>query len=235
MMKRSKQSVVLAAVAAGALAIGACGSAAPPVGPVELGATNDDGPVATTPGAAGQGASPDPAPGQGQDVSLDGEYLVDMGEVGTARFAVQGFQLSLVDLQPAQGWQVVKEEYEPDEIEIDLVNGPVRVDLEVEIDDGRFETELDIDRPAVPGPYTYTVGEAGTVTIDTDGRGVMLVGQDTAPGWVATVDQEELAEGEVEIDFRDEAGRVAEFDAEVDDGELEVEIDTATPPGAGER
>lgn len=242
MMNRTKQSGVLAAVAAGALVLGACGSAAPAVGPVEL---SSAGPASAVPGGGppeqdpAQRSAPEDAQ-QAPDaveqpsgpVTLDGEYLVDMGEVGSARFEVAGSRLALVELSPAPGFRVTGQDLDSDEIEIDLRNGPIEVELEVEIDDGRFDTELEIDRPAVPGPYIYTVGDAGTVTVDTDGRAVTLVGQDTAAGWVATVDERGLARGEVEIVFRDDTGRVVAFDAEIDDGELEVDIDTVTPPRA---
>ena len=112
------------------------------------------------------------------------------------------------------------------EVEVRLTDGTSTVTVEGELDEGRFKTDMDLETPPVPGRVEYPVGDAGTVTIDVRPDGVGLVGQEAAAGWVATVDADDLREGQVEIHFRnDGAGRSVAFDAGIDDGLLNVDID----------
>lgn len=230
MTKPTKRLALLTVAAAGGLALTACGGAAPPVVPVEL--SSDDGATVTTealPGSAdpGETAPASPFADPGRPVSIDGEYDVAIGEAGTARFAVAGRQVTLLDLQLNAGWQQVREEREFDEVELTLVNGGTEVRLDAGTDDGRFETDVDIDSPALPARVTYAASDAGTVDVDVDGRFVGLVGHEAAAGWVATIDERDLAQGEVEIQFRNDAeSRSVTFDADIDDGELNVDIDS---------
>ncbi len=82
-----------------------------------------------------------------------------------------------------------------------------------------IELKQDIE-PAQAG--TYQLGDAGEVEFQFDGSALTLVDVRTQEGWNAVVDEE--ASDEIEVDFM--FGNVEwEFEAEVDDGELEVEID----------
>lgn len=214
----------LVAVGAGSLTLVACGSQAPDVGAVDL-RTGAGSSISSAP-------SPDPPLGDipPARAGLDGEYSVEAGDAGTVRFAVSGRQVAVQDVALNAGWQQLRDEREFDEVELAFSNGTTFVEVEAELDDGRFETDVDIDSPATPARLTFPVSDAGTVTVDVMDNGfVALVSQEAAAGWVATVDEGDLREGEVEIQFRnDGARRSVEFDAEVDDGVLEVDIDSKT-------
>lgn len=68
----------------------------------------------------------------------------------------------------------------------------------------------------------YTVSDAGEIQISSDGDTVSLVETRPAAGWTATGDTEDDSD-EVEVYFRRD-GREVEFEAELDDGRLEVEV-----------
>lgn len=238
MMNWTKKSGMLAAVAAGAVLLGACGTSAPAVGPVELSSTAGSG------SGSGGAISSQPLPSGSQQpdagfTGVDGEYVVDAGGAATITYAVAGAQLTVVDVAVNEGWRLIKDEREFNEAEQGFLRGSERVEVSAEIDDVRFETDIDIDAPAAPARLTYPVADAGTVVVDVTPAGVALVSQQAAPGWVATVDEAELAQGEVKVYFRnDGAGRSVDYDAEVDDGQLNVDIDSRTganhfvrPPG----
>ncbi|MDH5616918.1 MAG: hypothetical protein OEY62_10310 [Acidimicrobiia bacterium] len=63
----------------------------------------------------------------------------------------------------------------------------------------------------------YEVGDAGTVTVASDGASLSIVAAEAAQGWVSEV---EVAAGrEVEADFRNGSRRI-QFNAELEDGEV---------------
>jgi hypothetical protein len=68
----------------------------------------------------------------------------------------------------------------------------------------------------------YVVSDAGEIEIAHDGATVRLVEARPAEGWTATGDTED-DDDEVEVYFRRD-GREVEFEAEVDDGRLEVDV-----------
>lgn len=255
----TKRIGILAATAAGALALVACGSPTPQVGSVDL--RSDAGSaISTSPlpdgvggqggtgtgegqgqrgqgqgqgqGQQGQGQQLQGQQGQGQQGarSFDGEYPVEMGNAGTVVFVVDGRQISVADLSLNEGWEQFGEERDSDEVKLKLRNGAELVEVKGEIDDGRVETDVDIDSPAAPARLTYPLSDAGSVTIDVRDNGFIgLVSQEAAPGWVATVDEGDLREGDVEIQFRNDGDlRSVEFDADVDDGMLNIDIDSTT-------
>lgn len=227
MTNPTKRAGLLLTVAAAGLTATACGASAPPVGPVELSSSSGSA-AAPVSGTAQSDLSAAQQPG-GRQAGVDGEYKVDAGEAGTVRFAVAGRQVSLLDVALEPGWQQVRDEQRPGEIALAFSRDQTVVGVEAEVDDGRFETDVDIETSLVPGAKSYPVGDAGTVTIDPSDRSVTLVGQEAAPGWVVTVDEQELAEGDVEIQFRnDEARRSLSFEADVDNGRLNLDIDTRT-------
>lgn len=235
MRNRTKRASMATAVAAGGLALVACGAPTQPVEPVDL-RSSAGGQISSVP----LRTDPQPAPGPGQGpgsgagtAGVDGEYEVAAGDAATVRFAVAGRQVTVQNLTVASGWQQVRDDRRPEEVDLSFVRDRTVVDLEAEVDDGRFDTDVDIDSPAAPARITYPVADAGTVTVEVPGDDrVSLVSHEAAPGWVASVDERELDRGDVEIRFRnDGANRSVEFDADTDDGRLNVDIDTRTGRG----
>lgn len=86
-----------------------------------------------------------------QDIEDADPGSYDLGDAGSFSFQVDGGRLVLTDLRIADGWTVVERDEEADEIEIELVNGPRRIDVEVELDDGVIEVEIDYE---VTGPVS---------------------------------------------------------------------------------
>lgn len=84
-----------------------------------------------------------------QDIGDADAGSYDIGDAGTFAFDVQDGQLGLTDLNVDDGWTVVEQDEEPDEIEIELVNGPRVFDVEIELDDGIVEIEVGYE---VAGP-----------------------------------------------------------------------------------
>lgn len=77
----------------------------------------------------------------------------------------------------------------------------------------------------------YEVGDAGTVTISSDGSMLSIVDIETAVGWTAEI---EVAVGrEVEADFRNSTLRI-QFNAELEDGEIRVRVRERTDDGNGD-
>lgn len=78
--------------------------------------------------------------------------------------------------------------------------------------------------PPAPGPtetIIYEVGDAGTVTVASDGAALSIAAIAAAPGWAAEV---EVAAGrEVEADFRNGTRRI-QFNAELEDGQIKVRV-----------
>jgi len=67
----------------------------------------------------------------------------------------------------------------------------------------------------------YEVGDAGTVTVSSDGISLSIVAVGTNEGWTEEV--EASAGREVEADFRHGATRI-QFNAELEDGEIKVRV-----------
>lgn len=67
----------------------------------------------------------------------------ELGDAGSVTVSIDGDRLVLDDLTVADGWDVATREEESDEIEIDLVRGDQRWDLEIELDDGRLDVQRD--------------------------------------------------------------------------------------------
>ncbi len=224
----TKRLGTLAAIAAGSFALVACGSPAAPVTASPTLAVNPAAPQ--TPAAPASQAPTTAAPVAVAPSSIDGQYEIAAGEAALVRLEVAGTALTVLDNAPAADWQVVEDNRDYDSVDLTYLRGADVVELDAEIDDGRFETDLHMESIPVAGPVTYQVSDAGSVTVEVVNNRVVLVGQEAAAGWVATVDERELAEGEVEIRFRSEAtpGAVTDFDAAMDDGRLEIGIDTTS-------
>lgn len=66
------------------------------------------------------------------------------GEAGSVMVSVQGSSLSLVSASPNRGWQVEVESASGREIEVKFVSGTMRVDVNVEIEDGQVRERVRI-------------------------------------------------------------------------------------------
>lgn len=154
----------------------------------------------------------------------DGVWAV--GPAGEVEFRVAGPDtVELVDARANDGWTITDEEVDSDTIEIDFRQGPVEYEIEIEIEGGVLEIEIDQDiDPAESG--TFAVGEAATVEIAVDGGRLVLGDVTIADGWNET--SRDVEGDEVELDFRrDGSGFVEtwEINADLDDGILEIEVD----------
>jgi hypothetical protein len=175
----------------------------------------------------------------------------DAGEVEIER---DGDRLILIDARPNEGWEVeIEDDEEEDEeeddegtdednedededeetegdgseIEVTFSQGDREVEFEAEIDDGRLAIEIEEAWHGVE-PGTYTVGEAGEVEFQRDGDRLVVVGVIANEGWefeAGHEEDEEDAADAIEIKFTS-GDREAEFEATIEDGELEVEIET---------
>lgn len=152
-------------------------------------------------------------------VLSDGRWAV--GDAGEVEFTVTDAGLELVDARPNEGWTMEIDESDRDEIEVDFERGNEEVEIEIEYENGILEIEIDRDiEPAEPG--RFEVGPAAVAEVAVDGGAVRLVGLDVNDGWDVVERDED--DGEVELEFRQGDVRW-DFDAELDDGQLEVEID----------
>lgn len=68
----------------------------------------------------------------------------------------------------------------------------------------------------------YRVGQSGELTMHRDGEQLVLEGVRPADGWDHRVDDND-DDDEVEVTFSGD-GREIEFEAEIDDGALEIEV-----------
>lgn len=68
---------------------------------------------------------------------------------------------------------------------------------------------------------TFSAGEAGTVTVERTTNGLHAVSADAAPGWASSIPRPDGREVEVRFTA---AGRVVEFEAELDDGLIKVKV-----------
>ncbi len=173
--------------------------------------------AATEEAGAAQGA-PVTAAGESAEVR-DGVWAV--GDAGEVEFSFENGALELIDARPNEGWSVEIDEQSPDEIEVDFESGNVEWEMEIEVEGNQAEIEIDQDiDPAEPG--TYEVGDAGEVEFQSGAEGLVLVDARANEGWNVVVDEQDAEEIEVEF-TRDNVEW--DFDAELDDGELDVEID----------
>lgn len=153
----------------------------------------------------------------------DGVWTV--GPAGEVEFAVTDGALELIDVRPFDGWDVTDQDIGPDEIEIDFRQGPVEYEIEIELQNGVLEIEIDQDiDPAEPG--TFAIGEAATAEVFVE-DGVLVLGEVVLnDGWTET--DRDVSSDDIELDFRRDGDgffETWELNADLDDGELEIEID----------
>ncbi|WP_432547247.1 hypothetical protein [Kineococcus sp. SYSU DK004] len=164
---RTRTAGLLALPAAVLLLLPACGGddAAAPAGdavtlsPGEQGAdpasptTSPDDSPGTSPDSSPEGApaapaapaGPRPASGTCTDVPVpeDGRYVV--ADAGSAVVPFTDGRLSLADVRAAGGWTTEVDVDDDDEVEVEWRRGQERLDLEVELDDGRVTAQLCAD------------------------------------------------------------------------------------------
>jgi virulence-associated protein VagC len=170
----------------------------------------------------------------------------DAGEVEIER---DGDRLILIGARPNPGWELEAEDEEDDEdeddeeeeedeeleegdeddeeIEVTFVQGDREVEFEAEIDDGRLAIEIEETWHGVEAG-SYTVADAGEVEIRRDGDRLIMVGVIANEGWDFEVEHEDGEDDSgdtVEVSFVS-GDREAEFEAKIEDGVLEVEIET---------
>lgn len=68
----------------------------------------------------------------------------DIGDAGAVTFDLVDGRLELVDLTVTDGWEVTEQDAEADEIEIELRNGPMRWDVDIDLN-GTVEVQLDYE------------------------------------------------------------------------------------------
>jgi virulence-associated protein VagC len=168
----------------------------------------------------------------------------DAGEVEIER---DGDRLILIEARPNPGWELEAEDEEDEEdeddeeeeeeededddddeeIEVTFVQGDREVEFEAEIDDGRLAIEIEETWRGID-PGSFTVADAGEVEIRRDGDRLIMVGVIANEGWdfeVEHEDDEDDSGDTVEFSFVS-GDREAEFEAKIEDGVLEVEIET---------
>jgi hypothetical protein len=226
----------LATVSLAALALSACGeSEDDDIAGIDVSDGSGQEPVTDTgdstatqaPGSAeGDAGLFGTAPDEGGPYGELRDGVWGVGPAGEVEFTVTpDGALELVDVRPAEGWDVTEQEVDTDEIEVDLRQGAVELTIEVQLEAGVLEVEIDQDiDPAEAG--TFAVGEAATVVLDHDGSGIDLGEVVVAEGWTET--GRSVEGDEVELDFRRDGDgffETWELDADLDDGALVVEVD----------
>jgi hypothetical protein len=76
------------------------------------------------------------------DIEPAADGLYDLGPAGSFEFTGHG-SLQLVDVVVADGWELRMDDETSDEIEFTLANGNERWHVEIELDDGQVELEID--------------------------------------------------------------------------------------------
>jgi hypothetical protein len=110
--------------------------------------TETAAPTTSTTAAPVPAVSVDPAPAA--DVRT-----VAAGEAGSVEVAVEGGTLRLLATSPAAGWRVEVERGAGHEVEVQLASGSRRVDLHVELEDGRLRERVRV-RDDATGAETRT-------------------------------------------------------------------------------
>lgn len=136
-------------------------------------------------------------------------------------FALDNGALSLTEVRPADGWQHRVSDEKPDEIEVHLTRDTTEWKFEVELDN-EMEISKELEIKQAQGD-TYQVGSAGEVSFDSDESTVTLGELQPNEGWQVTKQDE--SSDDIEIDFTNsDTGATAEFEAELDNGSVELEI-----------
>lgn len=220
-----------AVVLAAGLVLAGCGSSADsdsaaqstPQSTAAATADSSAAPGATSEAATAPAATESIDFGEGVDELRDGTWKI--GDAGEVEFTVQGRQLSLTEVRPAEGWQHRVDADDDDEFDVYFTRGNVEWKFEVEVDDDDDDDAFNIKkelkvRQASAGEYR--VGSAGVVAFSLNGSTLKLDSATASPGWRIT-DREEDSD-KVEVDFEDDRNGEAEFEVDTHGGGVEVEI-----------
>lgn len=155
------------------------------------------------------------------------------GPAGTVTLLVEDRTLTLDGVVLATGWQQAGEPREGAELRIDFT-GPddrqVRFEAEVEAD-GTLDIDTEERRAAADGTATIDLPDSAGNATFTAARGrITLDGVTPADGWEAR--ERERDDDSFEVDFVNAEQQVkVELSVEIDDGRLEVDIETRHGPG----
>lgn len=206
---------------ASSAAVGTNPAQSPTAREASSGATASGSSTGTAPGSTGPQSSGGQSSGGAVDELRAGTWQV--GEAGEVEFALDNGALSLTEVRPSEGWQQRVADEKPDEIEVHFTQDTTDWKFEVELDDADLEISKELEIKQAEGG-TYQVGDAGEVSFTVDDSTVTLVNVRTNNGW--TVTKQDDSTDDIEIDFTNTGtGASAEFEAEIDDGAVELEID----------
>lgn len=146
-----------------------------------------------------------------------------VGEAGEVEFRVENGVLNLVDVNANSGWDYQLGKQDFDEAKVFFVGEDAQWEFEAEIKDGTLlEVETKQEIPfAEPG--SYEVGDAGEVSFSAADGGIVLDDYSASDGWSANVEENDFED--VHLKFHNESGAEYKFEAELDDGSVEVNID----------
>ena len=193
--------------------------------------------------------------GSGNLVLADGQVSqVVVADAGSVLLRRNGESLTIVSTESNPGWVVEVEVATGREVEGDFRNGTRRVKFNFELEDGVVKVRIESEGSSsgststtnttsgsgststtsnttsttggssLPtGSVTYNVGAAGTVTINFANGGMTLGSINPAAGW--TIDKSEQKSDEIEVELTN-GDSEAELKVKINNGVLEVEIDT---------
>lgn len=152
------------------------------------------------------------------DEARDGAW--ELPGAGVVEFENKDGKLTLVSAEAKPGWKKQVTDESADEIEVHFTKGDTRWKIEAELDSDGLEVSREQDiKPAEAGEFE--VLDAATVTFSASGEKLDLDDVVVADGWKETT--RDVSSDEIEIDFTKGSAK-AEFEAEFDRGQLEVEI-----------
>lgn len=195
--------------------------------------TTDAATPSETPGGAAATSSDTPSEtdaASGSVPTVDGSYTYAVHDAGAVTFSVADGRLTLDSVEARDGWSW-DDDSERNEIDIDFA-GPdsSEADIEIEMERGVLEIEIDTERAAVDGPFEVSLPDgAGTVRLAISGGSMTLDAIEPGDGWEVTREARPGDEVEVRLANADGSVRV-ELEAEVDDGELEVDLEVRRYP-----
>lgn len=194
--------------------------------------SDDSGQSTDTPAAdeptsepATDDATPDASPDPSSDASSEDTgnvFVFEVSNAGEVEIEREGDELRIVSVTPNEGWDYREDYDDDDDLEVEFRQSNREVEIEAEIENGRLKIEIEDDwDDAEDG--TYFIGPAGEVEFERTGDELNLIEVRPAEDWDYRVDDDDDND-EIEVDFRN-GPNDASFEAEVDDGRLEVDID----------
>lgn len=148
----------------------------------------------------------------------DGVWKV--GDAGSVEFLLQDGALTLVETRTNPGWSAEIDEEEPQRIDVDFRRA--NVEWEFEVGTSR-NMEIGIKQRIEPAEAgTYQLGDAGEVKLGVEGGSLVLAEVQTNERWSSEIDKQESDRIELDLERANERWR---FRAELDDGELGLELD----------